>query len=90
MISFKLLETYKQLIQFPSQIFQTSLTILLTVRLRLKKERIRNLILEEENGLLEKDFFFTNKNPFFSSYQVMQFYHFNYLKCQNNYQQMNK
>jgi hypothetical protein len=58
MISFKLLETYKQLIQFPSQIFQTSLTILLTVRLRLKKERIRNLILEEENGLLEKFCFF--------------------------------
>ena len=49
-ISFQLSETYEQLIQFPSQIFLTSLTILLTARLRLTQERIRNLILEEDNG----------------------------------------
>jgi hypothetical protein len=53
MISFQLLESYKQLIQFPSQIFLKSLTILLTARLRLTQERIRNLTLEEENGWLE-------------------------------------
>jgi len=52
-ISFQLLEDYEKLIQFPSQIFQTSLTILLTARLRLTQERIRNLTLEEENGLLK-------------------------------------
>lgn len=52
-VSFQLLETYEQLKQFPLQILQTSLTILLTARLRLTQERIRNLILEEENGLLE-------------------------------------
>jgi hypothetical protein len=51
LISFQLLETYEQLIQFPSQIFLTSLTILLTARLRLTQERIRNLTLEEDNGL---------------------------------------
>jgi hypothetical protein len=53
MISFRLLESYEQLIQFPSQIFLKSLTILLTARLRLTQERIRNLTLEEENGWLE-------------------------------------
>lgn len=50
-IGFQLLEPYEQLLQFPSQIFLTSLTILLTARLRLTQERIRNLTLEEENGL---------------------------------------
>jgi hypothetical protein len=51
-IAFQLLETYEQLLQFPSQIFLTSLTILLTARLRLTQDRIRNLTLEEENGWL--------------------------------------
>ncbi|CAF0887782.1 unnamed protein product [Adineta steineri] len=49
-IAFQLLEPYEQLLQFPSQIFFTSLTILLTARLRLTQERIRNLTLEEDNG----------------------------------------
>ena len=51
LISFQLLETYEQLIQFPSQIFLTSLTILLTAQLRLTQDRIQNLTLEEDNGL---------------------------------------
>ncbi len=58
LISFQLLETYEQLIQFPSQIFLTSLTILLTARLRLTQERIRNLTLEEDNGLYKKKQYF--------------------------------
>ncbi|CAF1050339.1 unnamed protein product [Adineta ricciae] len=49
-ISFQLLEPYEQLLQFPTQIFVTSLTILLTARLRLTQDRIRNLTLQEENG----------------------------------------
>ena len=51
LISFQLSESYEQLTQFPSQIFRTSMTILLTARLRLTQERIRNLTLEEDNGL---------------------------------------
>lgn len=50
-ISFQLSESYEQLTQFPAQIFRTSMTILLTTRLRLTQERIRNLTLEEDNGL---------------------------------------
>ncbi|CAM4955218.1 unnamed protein product [Rotaria socialis] len=49
-ISFQLLENYEQLKQFPSQIFQTSLTILLVAQLRLTRERIRNLTIEEKLG----------------------------------------
>ncbi|CAF3415563.1 unnamed protein product, partial [Rotaria sp. Silwood2] len=48
-ISFQLLETYEQLLQFPSDILTTSLRILLTAQLRLTQERIRDLILEEKN-----------------------------------------
>jgi hypothetical protein len=64
LISFQLLETYEQLIQFPSQIFLTSLTILLTARLRLTQERIRNLTLEEDNGLCIQ--LFLNQKSFLS------------------------
>ena len=68
-LSFQLLETYEQLLQFPAQIFVTSLTILLSARLRLTQERIRNLTLEEENGLLnfEKFHLRKKKNNFPSS-----------------------
>ena len=50
-VSFQLSESYEQLTQFPAQIFRTSMTILLTARLRLTQERIRNLTVEEDNGL---------------------------------------
>jgi len=51
-ISFQLHDTYEQLIQFPLPILLNSLNILLAARLRLTQDRIRNVTLGKENGLL--------------------------------------
>ncbi len=51
-ISFQLHDAYEQLIHFPAQIFLNSLNLLLASRLRLTQDRIRNVTLGKENGLL--------------------------------------
>lgn len=73
LISFQLSESYEQLTQFPSQIFQTSMTILLTARLRLTQQRIRNLILEEDNGLSLTIVVIYERNFLFSGHAVISF-----------------
>lgn len=50
-ISFQLHDTYEHLTQFPAQVLLNSIHVLLSARLRLKQDRIRNIILGKENGL---------------------------------------
>lgn len=51
-ISFQLQDPYEQFLHFSAPIFLRSLNLLLTARLRLNPDRIRNVTLTKENGLL--------------------------------------
>lgn len=51
-ISFQLQDPYEQFLHFSPPIFLRSLNILLAARLRLNQDRIRNVTLTKENGLL--------------------------------------
>lgn len=88
-ISFQLQDPYEQFLHFSAPIFLRSLNLLLTARLRVNSDRIRNVTLTKENGSLIAFFLNIILSSFYDS-KVERSYLFNYTKSSRNPQRMNK